>query len=203
MKAGAIKEMDAHIFEKVQHEHYVENHWVDRILFDEVEFIGDIFDPCCGFGRIPEAARKAGFDAGGSDIVDRGFPGTKIINFLDEYNHLDGHKTDNIVMNPPFEMSEQFIRKACRVARDKIASIYPTRRLNAAHWLTELPLQMVLYLTPRPSMPPGWMARQLEAIGKDASGGKQDFCWLIFERVPSPMAKPRVGWLHRDKGLIW
>jgi hypothetical protein len=41
-------------------------------------------------------------------------------------------------------------------------------------------------------MPPG------EAImrSEKASGGKTDFCWLVFEQCFK--GKPAIGWLHRD-----
>ena len=65
-----------------------------------------------------------------------------------------------------------------------------TRRLNAAHWLKQLPLQTVYLLTPRPSMPTGGHVLRCERGEIDertgepcrVGGGKQDFCWLVFNR---------------------
>jgi hypothetical protein len=59
----ALKKLDAHVWEREANEHYVEPHWCSERLFEEEQFPGLIFDPCCGFGRIPESAKKAGYSA--------------------------------------------------------------------------------------------------------------------------------------------
>ena len=42
-------------------------------LFEEEDFRPTIWDPCAGFGRIPEEAAKQGLKAHATDIVDRGY----------------------------------------------------------------------------------------------------------------------------------
>lgn len=199
LPAGALRRVDAHAFEREPYEHYVEMRWNNRVLFEAERFDGFIHDPCCGWGRIPEAARAAGhIGVTGSDIVDRGFAGCGIESFLETTDPVD-----NIVMNPPFDQSEEFIRHACGLARRKVASIMMGRRLAAAHWMRKLPLVRVWYLTPRPSMPPGQVAEDLMiSLGKDPSGGSQDFVWVVFDKSVPPLTIPPFGWLHRDKGAI-
>ncbi len=149
-------------------------------------------DPCCGFGRIPTAARAAGLEAYGMDLIDRGFEYLAVCDFLQS-----DIRADNYVMNPPFELADQFALRALRLASRKVAMVYPTRRLNAAgQWLRKTPLYRTWYLTPRPSMPPGFVVKDMEAKGQKPSGGKQDFCilvWLIgFD------GDATIRWLHRD-----
>ena len=84
------------------------------------------------------------------------------------------------------------MRHAIEVTGLKVAVIFPTARLNAAHWIRETPLRRVWLLTPRPSMPPGHVI----AAGQKAGGGKVDFCWLVFERGHQGPAELR--WLYRD-----
>jgi hypothetical protein len=62
--------------------------------------------------------------------------------------------------------------------------------------VAEQPLICGRYLTPPPSMPPGHVYADLLQAGKRPSGGKQDFCWLIFERGHS--GSWGGYWLHRD-----
>lgn len=192
MKPGATKEVKAHAFERQAEEHYVEPEWNDRALFRAEEFIGEVFDPCCGFGRVPLAAREMGLDGNGGDIVDRGFPHVEIADFLAP---TFSRPTSNFVFNPPFSLIRPFIEKAVALADRKVASIMQCRRLNAAHWLRDLPLVKIWYLTPRPSMLPG----HLILAGEKAEGGQHEFCWLVFERgrIPEP-----PGWLHRDHGAL-
>jgi len=167
-------------------EHYVEPEWVSKRLFEEEKFQGQIYDPCCGFGRIVKAALAAGYTAYGSDLVDRGWDSTP----QDFTKHLSPH--DNIVTNPPFDQMAQMVFCAVARARYKAALVMPTARLNAARWLVETPLRRVWLLTPRPSMPPGHV---IESGGK-VGGGKSDFCWLVFEHGYEGV--PEMKWLHRD-----
>src|SRR5258708_34167537 len=93
----------SHIWEREADNHYVEPHWVARRLFEVEKFAGAICDPCRGFGRIPMAARAAGHEAFGLDIVDRGFDYLSICNFL-----ASDIRAANFVFNPPFELGKEF-----------------------------------------------------------------------------------------------
>jgi hypothetical protein len=184
-----MKERKSHIWERAEHEHYVEPSWCSERLFQEEEFTGKIHDPCCGFGTIPKAAQKFGFPVTASDIVDRGYKGTLVLDFF-----KSKIKHDNIVCNPPFIIAQIFTEYALVCARDKVAIIFPVARLNAAHWVRKAPLYRVWLLSPRPSMPPGHVV----SSGGKISGGKQDFCWLVFKH--GYRANGEVCWLYRDKG---
>jgi hypothetical protein len=168
---------------------YVEPEWCSVRLFEVESFDGTVLDPCCGTGRIAEAARAAGHQTIATDIVDRGYP------------HLDGEedflgcerRVHNVVCNPPFEICNQFVRHALALTTNKVAMIWLARRLNAARWLESTPLAHVYLLTPRPSMPPGHVI----AGGEKPGGGTQDFVWLVFEHGHTgPTA---MHWLRRDR----
>lgn len=183
------RQLNAHLWDRVDNEWYVEPSWVAERLFEEIEFKGTVYDPCCGMGRIPLAAMKCGLRALGSDLVHRGWDSTPQ-NFAD---HRTKHS--NIVCNPPFKIAREFALHALECSRDKVAIIFPTARLNAAgSWLRMTPLSKILLLTPRPSMPPG----KYILAGKKPGGGKVDFCWLIFEQ--GYRGKAATDWLHRDGG---
>jgi len=116
-------------------EHYVEPFWVSERLFEEEHFVGDIYDPACGFGRIIDSAIKAGYLAHGADMIDRRGRG-------DVQDFFQNHITtpNNIVSNPPFDRFQEFTKHALDRARNKVALIMPTARLNAARWLDNKPL---------------------------------------------------------------
>src|SRR5262249_46068440 len=152
-------------------------------------FDGTILDPCCGFGRIVEAARKAGLQASGSDIVDRGY--RDLLHTSDFLSRFPPYP--NIVCNPPFNIVDKFALHALDNASvRKVAMIFPTRRLNAAHWLHGTPLARVWLMTPRPSMPPGHTI----AAGEKPGGGKMDFCWLVWTK--GRIGPAELRWLRRD-----
>ena len=53
-------------------------------LFREIMFESNrIHDPCCGSGRIPITAQRYGYEASGSDLVDRGY-GAAGVNFFED-----------------------------------------------------------------------------------------------------------------------
>jgi hypothetical protein len=181
------RESHIDIWQRDKHDHYVEPRWVSERLFDVESFVGEIVDPACGFGNIVEAARAHGYSASGRDIVDRGFPGTIVQDFMDCSDRLD-----NIACNIPFDIAPEFTQHALKLIRYKLAIIFPVARLNAAHhWLEQMPLMSVWLLTPRPSMPPG----HIIAAGEKPRGGKMDYCWLIFSI--GHVGMPELRWLHR------
>lgn len=191
----------AHIFAKEANGHYVEPSWCSRRLF-EVERFGDkgnvILDPACGWGTILASARNAGFKPLGADIIAR----KPAFNFRfyqqdflsDRVADRRMYRATSIVCNPPFDHVEEFCQRALRLARWKVAMLCLLRRLPAARWLGELPLESIYAMTPRPSMPPGdWIT-----AGNKPGGGTQDFVWLVFNKSCSGVPRPRWKWLNRD-----
>lgn len=195
------RELNAHIWEREANEHYVEPEWCSRRLFEEEEFPnGVIHDPCCGFGTIPLAARGAGMIATGNDLVNRGWDRElSPHDFLSPESFLFHRLSakpyiyQNIVCNPPFNIADKFAARALAIAEYKVAMIFPTARLNAAHWLKGTPLKTVWLMTPRPSMPPGHVI----ARGEKPGGGKMDYCWLVWEA--NFAGTPELKWLRRDR----
>lgn len=192
---GTIAKLDAHMWEREAHEHYVEPEWCSRRLFDKEKFEDEIWDPCCGFGTIPEAAKKAGLSARGTDKIDRGYALSSQIDFFSVLKFEP--YPPNIVCNPPFNIADRFALHALGLLTRKVAMIFPTARLNAAHWLHGTPLKRVWLMSPRPSMPPGHVI----ARGEKPGGGKMDYCWLVWER--GHQGPSELHWLYRGGGPGW
>lgn len=188
-RGRGARALNAHVWEREANEHYVEPAWCSARLFQEEQFIGGVYDPCCGFGTIVIEALKAGKHAYGSDLVQRGWDSTRTPHdFLSGYDE----QHDNIVCNPPFNIAGRFAVHALKLAQRKVALVFPTARLNGAHWLKDTPLKTIWLLTPRPSMPPGYVI----AAGEKPGGGKMDFCWIVFEHGFSGV--PELRWLRRN-----
>lgn len=181
--------LNAQIWDREADEHYVEPEWCSRRLFEDEGFVGCVDDPCCGFGTIPKAAQAARLQVTASDLVDRG-SGLRCFETADFL--ASTWCRDNIVCNPPFNIAARFALHAVAMAGRKVAIIFPTARLNAAHWVKAAPLARVWLMTPRPSMPPG----HIIARGEKPGGGKMDFCWLVFDRDHT--GAPELRWLRRD-----
>jgi hypothetical protein len=193
--AGALKARASHIWTPDPRGWYVEPCWTSARLFETEKFTGRVHDPAEGMGRVVPAAKAAGLDASGSDIVARVGGSGSVRDFL-----TDLTPRDNLASNPPFslkghrEFMREFTTHALKVARHKVAFIFPIARLNAARWLADTPLRRVWVLSPRPPMPPG---RVIEA-GVKPGGGRVDFCWLVWEQGFN--GAPEMHWLHRDGG---
>jgi hypothetical protein len=197
---GTATPRHSHIFKRESHGFYVEPSWVSIRLFAVEDFGATgarILDPACGWGRILQAAKLAGFTVVGSDIVDRRndfgaftqFPFT-ICDFL---ARSPIGSAWSVVCNPPFDHSEAFCDRALKIATYKVAVLVPLRRLPAARWLRQLPLETIYLLTPRPSMPPGaWIAG-----GGKVGNGIADFVWLVFNLQMPAGREPRLRWLQR------
>ncbi len=189
---GPLRKRVSHLWTRDQFDWYVEPEWVSSRLFENEEFIGKIYDPACGLGRILQAARRAAHYVVGSDIVCR----------CAEASQLDFMQTtmrcDNIISNPPFGISEKFIIHAMNLYDSKIAMLLPANWVQGdkrSRWLATTPLRRVWFLCPRPSMPPGAVI----IAGGKVGNGTTDYGWFIWERGYTGRAE--IGWLHRDLKL--
>ena len=156
---------------KTEHEWYEEPRACVDALLDAEKFTGQILDPACGGGNIPKACRARGYDAAGSDIMDRGY-GTPGRDFLKQ-DWLD----DNILTNPPFSLAEQFVRHGLKCASRKVAIIQRLAFLESKGrklMFESTPFARVWVCSSRVSMPPG---------GTDipAKNGSMAYAWFVWE----------------------
>ena len=60
--------------------------------------------------------KENGYKVRGSDIIDRGYPGTKIKDFL-TYEFSGGADVD-IITNPPYKYAQEFVEKSIEVIKE-------------------------------------------------------------------------------------
>lgn len=194
-----LKKKQAHVWERGEHDWYVEPSRASDALFRVEKFEGAVWDPACGKGNIVLSARAAGLLATGSDVIDRSpvrppwFFGE--IDFLTD----DGPTlAPNIVTNPPFyraKGAEAFIRKALSLATGKVCAFVDIRFVagdaRATGLFKDHPPTRIWVIHPRVSCPPG---EYLEAGGK-AEGGSADWCWLVFDQQ-DPIGRTELKWLN-------
>ena len=89
---------------------YVEPAWAVEALFEALRFKGPIHDPAAGSGTIVQVARRFGYEATGSDIVDRG-RGFPVRDFL-----TDQTPRETLIFNAPYRLNEAFIDHGLQVA---------------------------------------------------------------------------------------
>lgn len=187
-KAGRERVIIDH--DRVASDWYVDPPFCTELLLKAVDFVGPIWDPCCGSGTIPKAIAEHGSNAcGGSDLIYRGF-GRGGVDFLTDHNIRY-----NLIFNPPYLIAEKFILHALSVASCKVAALVNLKFLASQGRRERLfkphPPLAVLILSRRPSMPPG-------DFGMQAKGGTADYCWLVWEnetgRIPDCHI-PAITWI--------
>ena len=183
-------------YERDPDDWYCEPTWAVELLFQNIDFDEQtIWDPACGGGNIPRVAAEYGFDTLGTDKVDRGFEGVRIADFLTtEFVDCELPPRLSVVTNPPYKLTEQFIRRAMTLVDHRIAVLVPVSFMASKarfELFTETPPSDVLILCKRPSMPPG---HKIAAMGDKAfKGGMVDFCWIVWTRPHD--RETRVRWV--------
>ncbi|WP_394688369.1 hypothetical protein [Hoeflea sp.] len=189
-----LREKQSHLWVRDKDDWYVEPEEVSLALFQHEEFVGPVWDPACGMGRIVEQAKNCGLKSIGSDIVPKNSYEARVHNFLED--DFDVFDFDNVVTNPPFSKAEEFVKKAISIVPDggKVAAILPIVWLSGfstkRDWLPVSPLRRVYPISPRPSMPPGAAI----LAGEKPGNGTKDFCWLVWEK--GYKGKPEIEFLN-------
>ena len=187
-------------YERAEEDWYVEPSWCVEALADYTDIRGTIWDPACGSGTIPKVFAARGHEVLASDVVDRGFLGTEVYDFLSKENDPWWWRSDarTIVTNPPFDQSEAFVRKALsNPGVGQVCIIQQTRFLNSKGrytLFTEYPPTDVMILSRRPSMPPGNKLEEMIANGTAFKGGAIDYVWIIWRR--GYRGDTRLQWLN-------
>lgn len=163
-------------FDRMPTEWYQESRAdVDRFL-DVERFVGPVLDPACGSGNIPEACRARGHDVMGFDVVDRGWPGVIVQDFLKWFPERPWQ--GNVICNPPYQYSMAFVLHALNVVTGKVAILEKSTLLEGERrykglWLSG---KMVRYwqYPDRIAVPPGGVA----VPGNHPSTA---YAWFVFE----------------------
>ena len=186
---------------------YVEPPWaVDAILpvlLRDLGWRGDRWhDPCAGVGTIPAACRRHGIACTGSDVADRGVPGVEPkVDFLSPLPAFQAGQFEVIISNPPYLGSKGIIAAgdaALRIA-PRVALLAPLPFLASqgrhALFTRQWPVRAVIVLSKRPSMPPGDVAVEERAAGRDPKGGKEDYVWIALDRDDNRAPWPPMTWI--------
>ena len=85
-----------------------------ELLLQEEKFSHYIWECACGGGHMSKVLQNYGYDVMSSDIVDRGFPDTQIIDFLKVTKGIDIPR--DIITNPPYKYAKEFVEHALEIS---------------------------------------------------------------------------------------
>lgn len=80
---------------------------IDDLLKYET-FDKNIWECAVGQGHLAERLKQHGYTVECTDLIDRGYPGTELVDFLNEKYDFEG----DIITNPPYKYCSEFILNA-------------------------------------------------------------------------------------------
>lgn len=154
------------------------------LLEKEPKWAGGVWEVAAGLGHVSWVLEHTGHTVVSTDLVDRGYPGTKVLNFLDARRLL----APNIVTNPPFNLVSEFIVKAYHLNALKVAMFLKLTALEGmerSKVLEATPLRSVYVFRNRVST--------TRNNSKGESTGMMAFAWFVWELGYT--GKPQIEWL--------
>ena len=161
-----------------------------RALLDAESFEEDIWEPGSGHGNIVNELKAKGYKVWSTDIYDYGHQDA-IIDFLE----FDGDWRGSIVMNPPYQLAQEFVEKALSKLGPghKLAALLRLQFLEGQKRFTEL------YKNNPPKKVYVFVNRQVCSKTDDfTEGSAVAYCWMIWEKGFS--GSPTIHWLNAGKG---
>ena len=98
---------DSSIYREINDFYATDPSAIDDLLKYET-FDKNIWECAVGQGHLADRLKKYGYNVRCSDLIDRGYPNTHTIDFLDSTFYFNG----DIVTNPPYKYCKEFILKS-------------------------------------------------------------------------------------------
>ena len=96
--------------ERVDRDYYATDPLALELLLDCESFAPTVWENAVGGGHLADVLKRHGYNVRCSDIVNRGYPNTEIIDFL-AFNPMEELDLD-IITNPPYSRAQQFVEKS-------------------------------------------------------------------------------------------
>ena len=92
-----------------------------ELLLELEEFDHYVWEPACGEGHLSKVLKNHGYDVKSSDIINRGYDGTEIIDFLRvQKEDVKYDFPRDIITNPPYKYAKEFIEKALDISMGSV-----------------------------------------------------------------------------------
>tara|TARA_R110000803_G_C11803319_1_gene299717 strand:+ start:46 stop:582 length:537 start_codon:yes stop_codon:yes gene_type:complete len=147
-----------------------------QALLERYKFDGNIWECACGDGSMSKVLKENKYDVYSSDLIDRGY-GESGVDFLKTFK-----KFDNIVTNPPFNLSTEFTLQALQLANKNVAMLNKLSFLEGINRKNKIfiqnKLKNILVFSKRV---------------KFGGNGLMAFAWFIFDKNYN--GKPTLDWI--------
>ena len=83
-----------------------------QLLLDKIQFSNVVWECACGGGHMSEVLKQNGYSVYSTDLVDRGYEDTIILDFL-KFNTLNNI---DIITNLPYKYAKEFVEHALDIS---------------------------------------------------------------------------------------
>lgn len=90
-----------------------------EILLEVEQFVPYIWECACGGGHMARVLQEHGYKVKCSDIIDRGYEGTEIVDFLQvTREQIKNDFSRDIITNPPYKYAKEFVEHALDISME-------------------------------------------------------------------------------------
>lgn len=98
--------------ERQSEDYYATEPKATQLLLNEEKFSDVVWECACGGGHMSEVLKDNGYSVYSTDLMDRGYEGTVLIDFL-EHNAINNI---DIITNPPYKYAKEFVEHALEIS---------------------------------------------------------------------------------------
>lgn len=175
---------------RVENDFYATHPDSTKALLEVEEIIYPVLEPACGAGHISKLLDS--LKTKSTDLIDRGY-GFSGIDFLEEnFNDYD-YEFNTVITNPPFNLFQEFVEKALKVAKKKVIMFGKLQALEGqkrATFLETTPLKTVYVFKKRQQ--PMRNGKEFDDNGNKMSS-TMAFAWYVWEIGYE--GEPIIKWL--------
>ena len=172
---------------RVENDYYATPKEVTLALLAVEDIVYPALEPACGEGHISECLCG---EVISMDLIDRGF-GTGNIDFL-QFEFSENVNT--VITNPPFNLFQEFVEKALRVANKKVIMFGKLQALEGfkrATFLRTTPLKTIYVFRKRQQLLPN--GKDFKELTGRKSANTMAFAWYVWEKGYT--GKPQIEWI--------
>lgn len=105
--------------EREEHDYYATDPKALELLLELEHFSDYVWECACGGGHLSEVLKKHGHKVKSTDIIDRGYAGTEIMDFLAvKREELVTDIPRDIITNPPYKLGKEFVEHALDISAE-------------------------------------------------------------------------------------
>jgi hypothetical protein len=106
-------------YERAEDDFYATEPKALELLLELETFSPYVWECACGKGHLSEVLKAHGYKVKSSDLVDRGYPDTETVDFLQITKaDIDRDFSRDIITNPPYKYAKEFVEHALDISMD-------------------------------------------------------------------------------------